>query len=515
MKTKLFFRLLTFLFYSLSIASQSSYIDNTFGVNGLIDFQVPNLGFAGEEYHGFDVTASGKILNLAFGTNSSSNNATFVSQFLSNGNIDTNFGTNGTYETSSILGYDVVSYNDNVYITGISATTGKLSVLGIDSNGNVLSSFGTNGIAEINQTIASIGNKIVLDGSDRIVVAGRAIISGEDQLIVARFNNNGVLDATFGTNGAVLVNVSPVITDEELVTETHFNVSLFSDDSILISGDVYTPENATPSGDYEYNEFAVKLSNTGVADSSFGTNGVSIYYNLSQTSGGVYSSYILSNGKSLLSVSGSDGSSFFEGLLRINIDGTIDTTFGTNGFLTILPNGFLIDKMFKNSSDNNILALGTNNNDDVSIVKINENGTINTSFADSGIMPIEFPGIALKDLISNAAQLSDGKIIVSGFRDSSNGFLMSRNFSENQLSTNSYEPLKFSISTNPAFDTISIKYSNDIQRFEIYQIDGKLISSQKMAPNSKTINIANLSIGLYILKVYSFNKVNTVKFTKL
>lgn len=515
MRTKLFFQLSLMFFSSFNLLSQSNYLDDTFGVNGLIDFQVPNLNNGFEEYHGFDISVSGKIINLALGTNSGSNTATFVSQFLENGSIDVNFGTIGTYETSSILGFDLVSFNNNIYIAGISSTSGKLAVLSLDSNGIVSSDFGINGSAEISQNISSIGNKIILDSNNRIIVAGRAIISGEDQLIVTRFNNNGTLDSTFGTNGTLLVNVSPVITDEELVSGAHFNVSLFSDDSILISGDVYTPEDATPTGDYEYNEFATKITNLGAVDTSFGINGIAIYYDLSETSGGVYSSYILPNGKSLLSVSGSNGSVFFDELLRINIDGTIDTTFGINGLLSIQPNGFLIDKMFKNSSDNDILVLGTNNSDEVAIVKIDENGIIDTNYANNGIIPIEFPGIPTKDLISNATQLSDGKIIVSGFRENADGFLMTRNFTENQLNIANIENVSLSVSPNPASNVINISSSNIIERVKIYQINGKLISDQKVDLISESLNISRLNTGLYILKIFSFDRVDTFKFNKI
>lgn len=497
------------LLSTTSFLVAQEYIDTSFGTNGISDLIITTTSFDDAELHGFGVTDAGKIINLAV----NEEDTTIIVQYNSDGTLDLNFGTNGSLELVDFYGVSLVTdTSNNIYICGISVTHGRLSVLALNSSGNLLTSFGTNGITAVSGLDVSLGYVIKIDTANNIIVSG-VELGVTNKLITASFDTNGNINTSFGTDGTLSVDISDVVTDEEIEVN---NISLFADNSILVTGDVYTPEDATPTGNPEYNEFAIKINASGSLDTTFGTNGVSIYYDITASEGNVYASYILSNNKILLSISGHDDA--FEevnGLLRLNTDGAIDTTFGTNGLLTLVNNEYEIDELFKTSLDSDILVFG---NDDTnrSVIKINENGVIDTSFAENGILPITFPGIATTDLISNAIELPNNKILVSGFLEDEDGFLMARYFTEDQLSIDDVTQTSTSIFPNPVKNELTLVSNKTIDTVEIYQIDGKLVLMQSIANlESNTLDVSSLKSGIYIIKVESGNTKENIKFIKL
>ncbi len=516
MKTTLSLFILCFTTISLA---QSNYIDTSFGINGISNIGITNLVFENQEHHGFSITESGKIVNLGLGINTSDEKITVISQYNSNGSLDMNFGTNGVLELSNFTGFDLVAVNNNLYVSGYSPITFRMGILGLDSNGNTLTNFGTNGIVTINQNIVSFGNTIKIDATNKFVVAGTGIVNSENQLAIARFSNDGNIDTSFGDNGLLTINVSSIITDEEIGNEGRFNLSFFSDNSIFIASDIELPEDGTPSGSYEYNEFAVKVTPSGTLDNSFGNNGIAIYYDITTSQADIYASYIMPNNKILLSTSGCNDNeincSIVNRLVRLNSDGTIDTSFGTNGLLSLVNDDFEMDELFTTQLDSDILVLGSNSINEVSVLKISEDGVIDTSFANSGVLPIDFPGVSIKDLVSNALELSDGKILVSGFRENEDGFLMGRYFVEQQLSIPKETFASVQLHPNPARNYLQITSNQYIDHTQIYQLDGKLLLEQNAGASETNLFISPLKNGVYILRIFGKNDtVQTVKFVK-
>ncbi len=76
-------------------------------------------------------------------------------------------------------------------------------------------------------------------------------------------------------------------------------------------------------------------------------------------------------------------------------------------------------------------------------------------------------------------------------------------------------PNLFQIYPNPAKNNISIIIDEKINlqkcRFEIYDVNGKLIQNQKLTDNITTIDIFNLRKGFYIVKMVSNNKEYSIK----
>lgn len=128
-----------------------------------------------------------------------------------------------------------------------------------------------------------------------------------------------------------------------------------------------------------------------VLDNSFGNNGIlelpfesSIVYGNS-TAGGFAKSKILDNGK-ILVLKGGQINGISKGyLIRITSNGTIDTTFGDNGFV-FFDNNTTYQYAIKIQNDNKIVVFGGHN--PVKIYRFLENGQADLGFGDNGLVQV-------------------------------------------------------------------------------------------------------------------------------
>ncbi|WP_310554880.1 zinc-dependent metalloprotease [Flavobacterium sp.] len=87
-------------------------------------------------------------------------------------------------------------------------------------------------------------------------------------------------------------------------------------------------------------------------------------------------------------------------------------------------------------------------------------------------------------------------------------------FSQNILSVNDEEYLKFSIYPNPSSGTVNIKFVNDVSDFEVvvYDMSGREVGFVKNnAIDNKSIVLDNISKGIYFVSVSHNNKRTTKK----
>ncbi len=208
-----------------------------------------------------------------------------------------------------------------------------------------------------------------------------------------RYNTNGTLDASFGTNGIALTNI--------LV----FALTLQADGKIVVAGRTNSPR-----------DFAVARYNTdGTLDNSFGNGGVVVTPIGNSSSDGVSAVTIQSDGKIVAAGFTNDGINIDVALARYNPNGTLDTSFGTNG-IVITP-ALYEARAVAIQSDGKIVAAGTffinGSNTDFALARYNTDGTLDTSFGTGGIVTTSF-GNGQDDAYDLAIQ-SDGKIVAAGY----------------------------------------------------------------------------------------------------
>ncbi len=265
----------------------------------------------------------------------------------------------------------------------------------LTTNGALDNTFNSNGINIFNNPNSNSDDVpwTVASSSDgKIAVAGTA--GDGDVTAVALFNDNGTPVASFGNNGkAILKRESPSSTNPR-------HVAFQPDGKLLI---------LTNSGVM----LLRRLNTNGTPDSSFSGDGL-----LPISSGQISPEKfkVLSNGKILLM--GSFNSS--GRLMMLNANGSTDNTFGSNGFASVVfgTSAGLYDALILN--DGKILAVGIDRIDGsdirVLLTRFNPNGTLDTSFSSDGIATIS----NLNAFSSCVFAQSDGKYVVGGFLVQSN-----------------------------------------------------------------------------------------------
>ncbi|MDZ8064518.1 MAG: DUF4347 domain-containing protein, partial [Nostoc sp. DedQUE08] len=208
-------------------------------------------------------------------------------------------------------------------------------------------------------------------------------------------------------------------------------------------------------------DFALVRYNTdGSLDTSFNSNGkVTTDLGLLSIDIG-YSLAIQADGKII--VAGTNGTDF--ALARYNSNGSLDTSFSSDGKVTT-GFGLTIDIAHSTTvqADGKIIVAGTDGTD-FALARYNSNGSLDTSFSSDGKVTTDF-GLLAIDIVYSTAVQADGKIIVAGV---SNGdFALARYNSNGSLDTSFSSDGK--VTTDFGLLAIDIVYSTAVQA------DGKIL----------------------------------------
>jgi uncharacterized delta-60 repeat protein len=330
--------------------------------------------------------------------------------------MNTGVGFNGTVTSTAIQ-------PDGKIICGGTFTnfnsTNINRIARLNSDGSLDTAFATNIGTGFNSTVISIAIQ-----SDGKIICGGYFTSfnGATAIHIVRLNSDGTRDTTFTTN-----------------TETAFNDWVFSiaiqSDGKIICGGYFTSFNgATVNG-------IVRLNSDGTRDTTFTTNTGTAFDGL------VQSLAVQSDGKLVIG----GGFTTFNGvtvnrIVRLNSDGTRDTTFTTNtgtGFTSIT---FSTVNSVKIQSDDKIVIVGDfthfNGVSVNRIVRLNSDGTTDINFrinTNSG-----FNGIARSIAIQ-----ADGKIIIVGDFGAFNGVTVFRIV---RLNSNGTRDTDFTVNTGTSFN---------------------------------------------------------------
>src|SRR5262249_10206885 len=187
------------------------------------------------------------------------------------------------------------------------------------------------------------------------------LIAGVFTLPELGMGQAGSLDPTFGTNGIVTT------------ANTAANAAaLQSDGKIVVAGSIPNSQNFQQGG-------LLRYTSNGVLDSSFGTGG-EVLIGTSST-GSAFAVAIQTDGKILAAAPASARLTVF----RFNTNGSVDTTFGTNGSETILAAGLLFSPINGDmtlQSDGKIVVVTGN-----VVARLLANGQLDSTFGSGGVAP--------------------------------------------------------------------------------------------------------------------------------
>ena len=165
---------------------------------------------------------------------------------------------------------------------------------------------------------------VAIQSDGKIVTAGYSQISQYGAFALARYNTDGSLDNTFGTNGTA----RNYIPGGDNSQDDAFSVAIQSDGKIVAAG---------ASASHMNSDFAFALARynaDGTLDNTFGTNGTVRSVIGSGSDDQAYSVAIQSDGRIVAAGFSTGGSGNAFSLASYNTDGSLDNTFGTNGTTT-------------------------------------------------------------------------------------------------------------------------------------------------------------------------------------
>jgi uncharacterized delta-60 repeat protein len=163
--------------------------------------------------------------------------------------------------------------------------------------------------------------------------------------------------------------------------------------------------------------FSISLASAAVGDldTSFDTDG-KVTTDFGASSDSASSIALQSDGKIVVAGYSYNGSNYDFAVVRYNTNGSLDTSFDTDGKVTT-DFGAQSDyaKSVALQSDGKIVVAGysyNGSNYDFAVVRYNTNGSLDTSFDTDGKVTTDFG--ASSDYAESVALQSDGKIVVAG-----------------------------------------------------------------------------------------------------
>jgi len=409
MNKKLIVFLISVFIFQFSIEKmfgQAGTLDASFGTSGISNM---NFGTSCSSTKS-TLLSNGKIILVGSITNATTGADAAIVKYKKDGTLDNTFGINGTVTTDFGTQTDkannvTIQSDGKILICGrIDPNTlnPKFFISRYDSLGNLDNSFAINGkiidsMYTFNVIKVQTDGKIIAAGSKTYNING--IFNWRTDFFVSRYNSNGSIDNSFGTNGVVILNAdtSNFFTDLEIQ----------NDGKILACG-----KGNNPSNPINGNHRIFRLNSNGTIDNSFGTNG-----RITMPSGEGYLTDINLKNNSKIICAGGGHTNGFE-IYQFNMNGSIDSTFGNNGKVFTSFNALDSPGMGVNIQQDGKIILGGYADAVYAIARYSANGVLDNTFGNAGKVTTPNTGNAQSCFLQ-----TDGKIVLAG---SSNSFLMTR-----------------------------------------------------------------------------------------
>ncbi len=318
------------------------------------------------------------------------------------GSLDTTFGMGGIVTTPNMAGLGTaIQMDGKIVVAGTNDSNADIILARYETDGSLDASFGTGGIVT---TAIGSGSDVCYDvaiqSDGKIVVAGFSYNGANNDFALVRYGTDGTLDASFGTGGIVTTAIG-------LNYDFGCSVAIQADGKIVVAGYSYNGAN---------DDFAlVRYGTDGTLDVSFGTGGI-VTTPIGANSDRGFSVAIQTDGKIMVAGSSYNGTNEDFALVRYGTDGTLDASFGTGGIVTTaIGLNYDFGCSVAIQADGKIVVAGysyNGANDDFALVRYGTDGTLDVSFGTGGI--VTTPIGANSDRGFSVAIQTDGKIMVAG-----------------------------------------------------------------------------------------------------
>jgi uncharacterized delta-60 repeat protein len=332
-----------------------------------------------------------------------------VARYLFDGRPDPGFGGDGRVTTavgdSSAVREILIAPGGKILALGHASMNGQsnMALARYNADGTLDSAFGSGGIVTSDVLPAIAAAAWQDDGKIVLTSGGR----GESLL---RLRPDGSADVTFGGGSPVAVDFAHQVTD----------VAIQSDGKIVVSGQDVVIVGHDSEGPIARPVFAVaRLNRDGTVDRTFGDGG-KVVTEMHQCCSDAFEVLVQSDGK-IVAV-GRANADF--AVARYNADGSLDASFGTGGKVTTSLAGFdrAVDAALQ--TDGKLVAVGratgAETRSDFGVVRYNVDGSLDSTFGTNGLFTTDFR-MHVDDEPEAVVITPDGKAVAAGHMNRSPG----------------------------------------------------------------------------------------------
>src|SRR5437868_1211759 len=412
---------LTWLISSQVAQAAAGDLDPTFGVGGML---MTDINRSTDIANAMAVQADGKlvVVGQTYKHNDFSGEDFVVTRYNTDGTLDNSFGSGGKVRTdfpglAAVPSSVVIQPDGTIVVAGgafpLFTFLGNFELVRYNPNGSLDTSFGNGGIVTTNFPEGSYASSVALQADGKIIAAGTVFVDfiigdqSDTDFALARYNQHGTLDASFGNGGLVS-------TDFFAMEDDAFSVLIQPDGKIVAVGSANNPATY-------YDFAAVRYLSNGTIDTTFGVGGkVSTDFG-DQNFDRAHSAALQPDGRIVaagFAISQNGGVQNFA-VARYTSNGLLDTTFSRDG-ITQIDFGNCCQSAYQVllQSDGKIITVGYANTEDSDsdflLARLNPRGSLDTTFGVGGKVRTSFGD--LNGGANGAALQSDGKIVAVGFQ---------------------------------------------------------------------------------------------------
>ena len=280
------------------------------------------------------------------------------------------------------------------------------------SDGRLDSTFGTGGMVITDFGFGSVANALVLQPDGKLVAAGFIGFFASDgssrtNVALARYLPDGTLDPTFGTGGKVITDVGTDSDARALV--------LRPDGKLVVAGCIAC---------VQFGDFALaRYLSDGSLDTTFGVGGI-VTTDFSDDGGDDFESafaLVLQPDGKLIAAGNSDDPVTFAtrfALARYLPDGSLDATFGVGGKVTTDFGGPWASALIL-QPDGKLIAGGPGYSgiccfERFALARYLPDGSLDATFGVGGKVTTDFGGQGLSTVVNAFVLQPDGKLVAAG-----------------------------------------------------------------------------------------------------
>jgi len=490
-------------------------LDSTFGISG----KITSNYFSTQMIFDTATQPDGKIVAVGAATVGSSNNNTFYAvRFNANGAIDTTFGSNGYFNLDmSGLGYNNFARTVELQPDGKIILGGAVAQF-INGDNYYFGVLRLNANGTIDNTFGNQGKSIfsMSSSSSTSNQIKDIALQADGKIIVAgTYYNSPSTDfavARLNTDGSLDSDFS---NDGKVLIGFTYNSTVNYDEAHRIK--ILSDSRILIGGETSFNDSAwCMLQPDGSLDSSFGTGGKKTFATDNNFDFGTV--YFLPDNSVLLGGYYS-GNSDDAALYKISLDGTLDTTFGNSGKAIVdvdnsSSDGGIVDLDIDNTGK--IYAVGktlTGGTSYFYLLNFNSNGTLNTNFSYDGKVLVNFG--ANSNYGNSVSVQPNGKVLLAGYYNYPYTGSLARFNNQPYLSTTEIaEKNTFTLYPNPTADFFMIsksEISNKNQKVEIADEAGRIIKTVFINADNPKVEVSDLKTGVYYVHLNKVTKKLIIK----